>query len=682
MNYKTLLLQRLANPLLPYNPMPNDQSTTSGSIYSDPNEPKYNSQYPVNPYITVDWMPINLTVFNGEQEQLSGTPPLAVASMNGVGSLVSMDPDDVNFSPPQGQTTPLSPMPSLPVPVAPSSAMAAAANYPNPTSQFTGAFGTAQRGQTVPTVNAGTYLNLYTQWMDAFPGGSGTYTATNLVFGYSLMSTTGGQAPGMTLGYLNQAFYGNNGAGHPWSTSDSPAAPANYLGDPNMAMFAGNVGANGYIPTFPWITWNNRPFVSHYELMQVPASSPSRLLWEYGFTGTTSNPYDGANSAPTTAAFLAPFKHLLNFEMSTSTGGGSDGTQPRQADVGVAPHFYRLFDYVRVPSRFVGTEYVLNPSYTQGQIGSNATFTSTNDGNLQGSTNPGSNGANLEKAMASYLHPPFNRVSKHRDPGKVNPNTIAHQNQFNMGGDTSPTGGNTDTNAFIWNAILNAPPVSNASGSTSAAQTLAGPLWSSVSASIHNNNTSMTTGATPSWFANPFRSAAGADLQLPPGLPLRGVDVTFLRPYGYATSGAGGGASAQGITSPYLLFDFPPAEIANSGGGGAGSSSLVGSYNAPDRNSYFRYQNLQRMGNLLTTRSNVYAVWITTGYFQVQPWNGGVPDFIHPDGYQLADELGADNGTVVRHRGFYMFDRTIPVCFERGVDHNVEKAILLKRFIE
>ena len=104
-------------------------------------------------------------------------------------------------------------------------------------------------------------------------------------------------------------------------------------------------------------------------------------------------------------------------------------------------------------------------------------------------------------------------------------------------------------------------------------------------------------------------------------------------------------------------------------------------YDNTTRNPYFRYQGMQRLGNLVTTRSNVYAVWITVGYFEVTPNPAGV-DAQHRDGYQLGPELGIDTGEVKRHRAFYMFDRTIPVGFQRGEDLNVEKAVLLKRFIE
>ncbi len=106
------------------------------------------------------------------------------------------------------------------------------------------------------------------------------------------------------------------------------------------------------------------------------------------------------------------------------------------------------------------------------------------------------------------------------------------------------------------------------------------------------------------------------------------------------------------------------------------------------------FRALQRLSNLVTTRSNVFAVWLTIGYFEVLPWpqpginqppNGGwtAADYAaHADGYQLGSELGSDTGEVVRHRAFYIFDRSIPVGYERGQNHNVNRAILLRRYIE
>ncbi len=108
------------------------------------------------------------------------------------------------------------------------------------------------------------------------------------------------------------------------------------------------------------------------------------------------------------------------------------------------------------------------------------------------------------------------------------------------------------------------------------------------------------------------------------------------------------------------------------------------------RNAYFAYQGLDHVTGKVTTHSNVYAVWITLGYFEVTPWYGSatatsgpqVFDTAHPDGYQLGAELGSDTGQIERHRAFYIIDRSIPVGYQHGLDNNVNNAVLLKRFIE
>jgi hypothetical protein len=78
-----------------------------------------------------------------------------------------------------------------------------------------------------------------------------------------------------------------------------------------------------------------------------------------------------------------------------------------------------------------------------------------------------------------------------------------------------------------------------------------------------------------------------------------------------------------------------------------------------------------RLPNLVTTRSNVYAVWVTVGYFEYDQATE-----------TLGPEAGSQTGEVTRHRGFYLIDRSVPVAFRRGEDFNTENVIRLRRVIE
>ena len=89
---------------------------------------------------------------------------------------------------------------------------------------------------------------------------------------------------------------------------------------------------------------------------------------------------------------------------------------------------------------------------------------------------------------------------------------------------------------------------------------------------------------------------------------------------------------------------------------------------------FLRYGPINRLGNLVTTRSNVYAVWMTLGYFEVDPTTGGLAN--------PPVEAGSTTGEIKRHRAFYMIDRTIPVGYENGQDHNTDKVFRVQRFIE
>jgi hypothetical protein len=66
-----------------------------------------------------------------------------------------------------------------------------------------------------------------------------------------------------------------------------------------------------------------------------------------------------------------------------------------------------------------------------------------------------------------------------------------------------------------------------------------------------------------------------------------------------------------------------------------------------------------RLANTATIRSNVFGIWIT-----------------------LRESVANDPDSIKLHRAFYIFDRSIPVGFQPGKDHNVWDAVLLRRIIE
>ena len=60
---------------------------------------------------------------------------------------------------------------------------------------------------------------------------------------------------------------------------------------------------------------------------------------------------------------------------------------------------------------------------------------------------------------------------------------------------------------------------------------------------------------------------------------------------------------------------------------------------------------MNKMFHRLTTRSNVFAVWVTVGFFEVLGQSPGLPP-------QLGQEINKAEGRNVRHRMFAILDRT------------------------
>jgi len=586
--YTTIYLQRLANPL------------ETWDLYA-------------NPYITVDSMPVDLSAYTGEAwpPPTAGVTPYEPKYGGGVGGVAAFD-NLRRGQPPTGQTLPMLDSPNLWRPLPP----VGSAYLPQPA---LGTCGLGILGQPMPLL-------------------------------YS------------TLGYLNQEYWFTPALVQVTQPNWSSGfyTPSNLVAWPNVLAISAQTGVSAYeylgapLVPFPWLTWNNRPYVSQYELMLVPASGPSSLLGDLGLLGARSaqttppgtagaalNQYaPSLLSSPITTLPFAQFGHFLNFY---------DDTAPPPTNVpgyNEISRLYRAFDYIHVPSRYAGTQEMLNPAQFVGNT-----------------------------AGAHPFHPPFNWLNQYREPGRVNLNTIYDPQVFQGVMDDYPGTWNA-TASNLWLQLI---------GSRRG--------YGGVGGAIFAPNAAM-----PTIFANPFRAAGtsplvplanmmNVDLTNPNPLlwQWRDVNSTFLRALGSAPGGNLGFDFSMFDANSFDTTNLPPY-VSPSGGGVANEqvpppTNQQFLYRYAGRNPYFEYSPQSRLGNLTTNHSNVYAIWITLGKFKVQQ---GPVSANGPDGYYLVPggELGADTGSSVRPKAFYIYDRSIPMGFIRGEDLNNEKGVLYERVLQ
>ena len=335
---------------------------------------------------------------------------------------------------------------------------------------------------------------------------------------------------------------------------------------------------------YPWLPWLDRPFVSPAELLLVPSSPPSRLLAEADYPRRTLQENDyNVNDYPFagTLGWFAPQTRL-----------------------------HRVLEFLEVPSRFVYAHKMLSP---------------------QRATGPTS--------VPHRFHPPFNFLSRFRDPGRVNLNTA-----FDQG--------------HVLAALVSDPTYARAQH------------WSKVLQSLQGaaGNLPVYRQGWPTFFFNPLRAynaeelratTSGLSVVPPPADPIADVQRTYLR------------RDPQQPNRPLFVAAGP--------GDSPGAGQSGAAFRDANRHPVFRYLPLNKLANTATTRSNVYAVWITMGYFEAIPIPANAN---YPDGYMIGRELGSDTGEVVRHRAFYIFDRSVPMGFVRGQDLNIEQGVRLRRYIE
>ncbi len=101
---------------------------------------------------------------------------------------------------------------------------------------------------------------------------------------------------------------------------------------------------------------------------------------------------------------------------------------------------------------------------------------------------------------------------------------------------------------------------------------------------------------------------------------------------------------------------------------------------------YWRTEWLQKVMNLTTVRSHQYAVWVTVGYFEVldtgNPQLASDPVRFTEAVDELGPEIGVTQGRNVRHRAFFVLDRTRATGFDPRNPGDFREIVTFSRRIE
>ena len=746
-NYRTMHLQRLANPRLAWNPPP---VSATGKV-----NPQHDSARPVNPYLTIDSLSLDLTSLNSTsaaENTLTPLPEEVRDSSTGpeVRHQIKRNqlPNDTRAG--TGPARPYTRV-TLQSQERGLHGQKAGTNEPLPSRTLWGQ--DRPTGTVEIIVDKGVALDPSDKIHSTAEGANakdrysfGTdeelvkLPYKEAVFDYPLRHSLGFANRAFGKFYNFQTGVQGNQAGTIDIDGDSDSGEFDLIGNPELDSTNDLSADNTVTPVFHW---PNRPFISEGEIIQVPIWSSSRMLTYYSVYNAAlnaenqPNQYDmetpGTSNSKRWNQMHTTFGHLPNF-FATSARPSTIAADGNNVRADGAPHFYRILDYLHVPSRFIGTDTLLDPNQFA------AVSAEVDDPRRE-------------------LAAPFNRVDNYREPGKVNLNTVVGQNDGYGAGNGNES---KDRWSEVYDGIMHRYQDENLIDYTNGSLIQMGhlgPAWRDIEKSRRGytgtggglpNNPMYLNPNFPTFFANPFR-AAGESLNVPL-FAMRQEEVVagMLRPHHYSpgangrsTSSAWGNRGNDGF-----IVDKDGDGTADNNGirndaneAGTGDDQILRRNSVPqavpnatgndqdtlprwplmsgaalepsldtERNSHLRYQPITRLSNLTTTRSGVFAVWMTVGFFEVTPASdnpniaaryfidgnadngfldpdndGRYEDLffrIYPDGYTLGREIGLDTGENKRHRGFYIVDRTRPVAFKPGEDLNVDDAVLLRRRIE
>jgi hypothetical protein len=670
--YKSAFLQRVADPNRPYHPL-------------------------MNPYITVDWNVMDLTIFTGECVEIGG---IDVENANTFTTHA-----DYPFKGDENK-----------IKLAANRALNV--DKDDILSYNTDAFSSRQWGNIAQRTFAPGLQGSYrpsirpNPWARAFRG-EGDRAGLQAPVSTPATSPVIQRLPTHTLGiYNDMGPWGlwqetTPGSGE-WNFNPGLSGQYKNLDPAYMTSASSLIYWGAPRVPFEHLVWNDAPYSNPMELALVPASSPGRFGLEFVRSEGNFDLGKLYDVRPGRKGSLGSFG-VFGFKDWYHNGNIKDGADDDEewkklegkANVmgpylnffgsskkpGESLNLCKALEFVYVPSLFLGTKTLPN---SNGHIVSEPVL--ANDGTVLAGSNP-------------VL------ISKRREPGKININTvtkpswqaIAPHSERLFVGDRLPgtpwddfQNGRYPFETIIVGYETDGTPITEVVPRDytyfQPSHTLG--LWAQVDGS-KAPVPSYTTFLAQQDCDLAQRNSSDEDPLFDNISPATDPSGARLYDYSYHTDPADPSSplNTGQTTDPSTLPSWAEWHEAKTS----------------RNNLYEATAEMQRLSGLTTTRSNVFAVWVTVGYFEVERCNPGVnmpqydPDgnaitlenltkssykwyqyyqAIYPDGYTYGKELGSEFGETERHRGFSIIDRSVPVDFRRGNSSNYKNSILLQRVID
>jgi hypothetical protein len=616
-NVRAAYLQRLADPEFPYDPVS-------------------------NPYITVDWMSIDLTVFNGE----------APRDTTGAGTNIQMQARYKN-----GELSPLATTAN------PHAITNRGVSYYSPM--------TAVPRRTVEQAPPSTI----TVPGITDPVNPDSYVKYQLGFDRACNWSTAVGSSGTSLGYCN--------VGYPTTPSTTPALTNAALASANWSAFDGfgppiddptAINAfRGAPARIAGATWFNRPFASPYEIMMVPLTGPG----QFGLYHSAYSLVQGRE----TSGFIPSFQtsNAWNVNQTGLPASLNCYWAKPQAIVGGEVRLADwplLLEFIETQPGFIDA----NQHYSAAAVQS-ATLTDSLSERFLNSfipaayTRPRGMPNDVDNSEPSTVRGPSLLAPFHYKPtyvaaGKINLNTISFDS----------TGNSRALRALeynylaserndLFNTIFQGQFAESRQGYANGSVPANAFLGAQAHPAMHPDfptryvgafRPAMSSNIAPA-LANPLanariRSTYGVETTLLRSLePFAPADTSTPRRF-YANERTAEERQKKDTDTSMLFQSTVQSEVGN-----VDQDILNEKYN------FVRMQRAMRLPNLVTNQSNVFAVWVTVSLFEYDPIAG------------YGNEYVGDDGLPKRERQFFIVDRTIPVGFKPGEDLNTDRTILLQR---